>query len=316
MQTLSKAVTLFIISIVVYAIWVFASTPNVSELNGCIKTHEYEVTLCPKNGKYAKLSDISSLLKNLIIIAEDSSFYSHKGFEISEIKDSFLKNISSHRFARGGSTITQQLAKNVFLPFDKTLTRKIKEAVLAREIERAYSKDKILELYLNVIEFGKNIYGVKSAAEIYFNKPPSSLNLLEAAFITYLIPNPKVYSKIFYNGQLTPYSRYRILDLCYRMYRFHRITEDQYLAAKEFVDAFPWRTLSAADNARLSGILTGDTLPAITDDVLEDLPLNDASLSPAEPSAEELSTTEDAANPIEEAAPAEPNSESDSPFNE
>ncbi|OFZ18049.1 MAG: hypothetical protein A2Z20_08030 [Bdellovibrionales bacterium RBG_16_40_8] len=281
-----------------FIIWAILGTPKVNDITGCVVTHTYKIKLCAKNENYVNLQKINTIFKNLVIISEDASFYSHRGFDFAELKNSFSSNMSTKRIARGGSTITQQLAKNVFLPFDKTLTRKIREAILANNIEHILTKDQILEKYLNVIEFGPNIYGITAAAKFYFSKRPADLNLLESAFLTYLIPNPKVYHRVYTNKKLTPYSRFRILALCYRMYRFQKILLGQYYAAREYVDQFPWKDLTAWQNNNLNGILT------ITDPDYSDMPSQPSSDEPipefdstvdyVEPSLDELDIPDDA----------------------
>lgn len=272
--------------------WMISSLPKVDQLQGCLKTSIYSIWLCDKSPNYVKLQNISPYFKNLTIVAEDTTFYSHNGFDLAEIKNSFEQNWLSFKFARGGSTITQQLVKNVFLSKEKTILRKIKEAYLAYQVESLFSKDQILEKYFNVIELGPKIYGVKAAANRYFQKYPSELNLVESAFLTYLIPNPINHSRVFTNQKLSPYSRYRILDLCYRLYRFGKISENQYLAAKSLVDQFPWNTLSDLDRERLSNPdliaspVTLDTQPNLpeSDQSLEVVPIDEIE------SSEDIST--------------------------
>jgi monofunctional glycosyltransferase len=233
--------------------WLMVSMPNPQQITGCMVTEMYRVSLCEKNASYARTNQISQYVKDVIVISEDSSFYYHKGFDWFEIKNSMRENWADLSYSRGGSTITQQLAKNVFLSHEKTITRKIREAYLAFQIEQLLTKPKILEKYLNVVEFGNNIFGIRPAAQHYFNKSPDQLNLLEAAYLAYLLPNPKMYSRVYYKGALTDFSRFRILDLCYKMYRYGRISEDQYNAAKEYVSLFPWKGMDGVQLARLSG---------------------------------------------------------------
>ena len=151
----------------------------------------------------------------------------------------------SGHFRRGGSTLTQQLAKNVFLDKEKSLWRKLKEAYLAHAIEKHYKKDFILEKYLNVVEFGDGIYGVRSAALHYFHKSPSELNPLEAAYLAHLLPNPKVYSRSFRSGSLTPFSRKSVSTILRRMEAYHKLSPESYALAINELPHFPWNGLSA-----------------------------------------------------------------------
>jgi monofunctional biosynthetic peptidoglycan transglycosylase len=133
---------------------------------------------------------IPDLLKKTVRITEDSSFYWHKGVDFNELKESIKKNIREKRWARGGSTITQQLAKNLYLSTEKSLVRKIKEYWIARQLEKALSKDRIFELYLNVIEFGPGIFGVQAASQHYFDRDVNELNVEHVIRLTAIIPRP------------------------------------------------------------------------------------------------------------------------------
>ncbi len=141
--------------------------------------------------EWIPLDDVSEKLIQAVIMGEDASFYTHHGFDLYEIKESIKKNFERGRFARGASTITQQTAKNLFLSTDKSLHRKLKEALLTFRIERALSKRRILEIYLNVIEWGQDIYGVEAAARVYFGKRARSLDAAESAALVAMIPNPR-----------------------------------------------------------------------------------------------------------------------------
>ena len=229
---MNKLFNIFLIALFVSAAYVYVTLPDVSTLETCFTTTMHKVELCSKKPTYVKLSQISPNIKNAIVISEDVSFYSHKGFDATEFKNSFVKNLKKMSFARGGSTITQQLAKNAYLNGDKTLTRKAKELILALRIEEKYSKNTILEKYLNVVEFGQGIYGIKAATEHYFQKPPALITPLEAAFLAFLLPNPQKYSVSFKNQQLTPFARGRLQDILFKMQHYKKITEGEYTYAK------------------------------------------------------------------------------------
>ncbi len=157
-----------------------------------------------------------------------------------ETHGAFKENLQKKTFKRGGSTITQQLAKNMFLTPEKTIIRKVKEALITRELERTLTKNEILERYLNLVEFGENIYGIKSAAQYYFKKQPSQLTVLESAFLAILLPNPKKNSASFRKKELTPYARQRIRQTIERMFLLDRISFEAYTLAKLNMAAFPW----------------------------------------------------------------------------
>jgi monofunctional biosynthetic peptidoglycan transglycosylase len=201
-------------------------------------TSLYHVHLCPGTDSYVRLNQISQYLQKAVVLTEDSSFWTHEGFDLHEMQNSLKANLEKGKFARGGSTITQQLAKNLFLSKEKTLSRKILEAVITVRIEKTLSKKDILERYLNVVQFGKDIYGVKSAAKFYFSKTPENLSLAESAFLVFLLPNPEVYAKSFYKKQLTPFAKTRLNTIVDRMYQYDRVTESEYLAAKSELQYF------------------------------------------------------------------------------
>lgn len=126
-----------------------------------------------------------------VVVAEDGTFWSHGGFDWFEFRESIERNIKEGRPARGASTITQQLVKNLFLSSSKNPLRKLKEWILTWYVEQTLSKSRILELYLNVIEWGKGIYGIEAAAQHYFGKSAADLNREEAARLAAIIPSPR-----------------------------------------------------------------------------------------------------------------------------
>lgn len=218
----------FLLIIVLGFTFILMQIPSDKEIKGCITTKMYEVKLCPDNGQYVKIGQISEFLQKSVVLTEDSAFYQHSGFDFTELERSFKTNLEKGKFARGGSTITQQLAKNLFLTKDKTLTRKLIEALITIRIEKVLSKKQILEKYLNVVQFGKNIFGVKQAALYYFKKTPGQLNMTESAFLTFLLPSPETYSKSFHLKQLTPFAKKRLYTIVERMYAFQRIGTEDY----------------------------------------------------------------------------------------
>lgn len=143
---------------------------------------------------YDPLTDISKHMQNAVIASEDERFYQHNGFDPKAVIRAIFHNLLSGDFAEGGSTITQQLARNVFLTADKTISRKVKEIILSIRIEQNYKKTEILELYLNQAFFGEGCYGVETASRKYFNKHAKDLTLAEASLLTAVLPAPSVYS--------------------------------------------------------------------------------------------------------------------------
>lgn len=146
------------------------------------------------------LSRITPELTRAVLAGEDTKFFSHKGFDWEEVLKAVKTSVTSLSFPRGASTITQQLAKNLYLSEARTPTRKVKELLISRRLEQRLSKRRILELYLNVIEWGPGVFGVKAASSYYFEKDPSSLSASECAFLAAVIPSPRG----LYNPKLYP----------------------------------------------------------------------------------------------------------------
>jgi monofunctional biosynthetic peptidoglycan transglycosylase len=171
---------------------------------------------------------VSPVAVSAIVLSEDWAFYQHNGFDFQQMWDSFTTNLEKGKFARGGSTITQQMVKNVYLTGEKTIWRKIQEAVLAIRVERHLSKRRILEIYLNVVEFGQGLYGIGPASRFYFQKSPSELTAREGAFLAMLLPSPKKYSVSFRKKELTPYARSIVRDLLGKLQVTGRLTSEEY----------------------------------------------------------------------------------------
>jgi monofunctional biosynthetic peptidoglycan transglycosylase len=150
-----------------------------------------------------------------VVVSEDWAFFEHGGYDVRQIREAVREDLKARRFVRGASTLTQQLARTLFLEKDKNLWRKLKELLLAVQLEREFEKRRILEFYINVVDWGRGIYGIQRAAEVYFEKTPGELSAKEGAFLAMLLPNPRNYSASFYQGELTPFAESsinRILD--------------------------------------------------------------------------------------------------------
>ena len=146
--------------------------------------------------RWVPLNQVSPLLIKAILIGEDDKFYQHEGFDYEALEQAFEKNLKQGRFAAGASTISQQLTNNLFLSPEKSLTRKAKEAILTWRMEQTLSKRRILELYVNVAEWGDGIFGIEAAARHYFHKPASALTSMEAARLASVLPNPIRFSAV------------------------------------------------------------------------------------------------------------------------
>lgn len=218
--------------------YVYWQIPSEETIKGCFKTSMYAVDFCPTSKNYVKLNSISSKLQRSIIMTEDSSFYTHNGFDQEGIARCYEKLKETHRITCGGSTITQQLAKNLFLTKDKTFVRKGLEALITIKLEKTLTKKEILEKYLNVVQFGKNIFGIKQAAQFYFKKHPSELDVVESAFLAMVLPNPEKYSQSYYRKDLTRFARKRISGIIRNMHRYKSLSDDEYFSAIEKLEYF------------------------------------------------------------------------------
>jgi len=184
------------------AAWIFWRLPDVSGLKNSRATLSIEVPdwkgrlhpflLGPKNPDWVPLADLPADLKWAVIVAEDGNFYEHKGVDIPALKEALKYDLQQKRLARGASTITQQVAKNVLLSREKTLRRKLRELVVAMRMEKELSKGRILELYLNVVELGPMVYGAGQGARHYFDKSAADLSAAECAFLAAILPGPRV----------------------------------------------------------------------------------------------------------------------------
>lgn len=176
-----------------------------------------------------ELKDIPENLKKALIATEDKNFYRHHGYDITGLARSTIQNILAGRVVQGASTITQQLARVLFLNNERTFDRKLKELFIAARIEKTISKDQILEMYMNNVYLGAGAYGVEGAAQIYFDKHLKNCDLAELALIAGLPQAPSVYSP-FNNMDLAVQRRNQVLT---RMYKMRYITRDEYEKAKE-----------------------------------------------------------------------------------
>jgi len=146
----------------------------------------------PKNPNWTPSGRIPAEMKWAVILAEDSNFYKHEGFDVKAIKNAIKYDLEKKSLKRGASTITQQTAKNLFLSREKTVTRKLKEIYLAWRMEQELTKGRIVEFYLNVVELGPMVYGIGHGSRYYFGKPASALTPRECAFLAAMLPGPRV----------------------------------------------------------------------------------------------------------------------------
>lgn len=284
----------FITSAAGFASYVYLQIPTEETIKGCFKTSMHGIDLCPTEKTYVKLKNISLKLQRAIIQTEDSAFYTHKGFDEEGLTRCYEKLKETHKVTCGGSTITQQLAKNLFLYKDKTFWRKGLEALITFKLEKTLTKKEILERYLNVVQFGKDIYGVKQAAQYYFKKYPSELDVVESAFLAMVLPNPEKYSKSYYRKDLTKFARRRISGIITDMHRYKALSDEEYFAGMGKLEYF--LTAGQAKAETDAAGLTSDELNEMIDEGNSGLP--------------ETAASENIAPAVEPEPKAEPNADS------
>ncbi|MBI1922234.1 MAG: transglycosylase domain-containing protein [Geobacter sp.] len=202
---LRKAVKIVIALFTLYAIYIGISLlflPSVEPLKDRRtsmtiqvkdwKGNRHPLVVGPKSRYWSPSGSIPSEMKWAVILAEDANFYKHEGIDVKAIKNAIKYDLEKKSFAKGASTITQQVAKNLFLSREKTISRKVKEIVLARRMEEELTKGRIVELYLNVIELGPMVYGIGHGSRYYFGKHPSALTPRECSFLAAMLPGPRV----------------------------------------------------------------------------------------------------------------------------
>jgi Transglycosylase len=188
---------------------------------------------------FIALRDVPPLFVRTLLLSEDAGFYGHRGIDLRELPSALLTNWSRGGAARGASTITQQLAKNLFLSRDKEVGRKLQELAITFLLESALGKDRILEIYLNIIEWGPDLRGLRPAAHRYFGREPQELTPAQMAFLVAIIPGPIKYQRSFARGTPGPGLRSLIDDLLAKLRSVHAIGEEEYeraLSEPIFVD--------------------------------------------------------------------------------
>jgi len=190
------------------------------------------ISVSPDSPDFIPLADVPPVFVRTLLLGEDSAFFGHRGIDLSEMPSAILTNWAKGGIARGASTITQQLAKNLFLTREKRLGRKLQELCLALLLESALTKSRILEIYLNIIEWGPDLYGLRPAARRYFGVEPRDLSHKQMAFLVALIPGPIKYQRSFADGTLSPGFRPLVDALLAKLRSVDVITEDEYEAAR------------------------------------------------------------------------------------
>ena len=268
-----RILLLFIVIILAYVAYEWVTFPNVEELKtGFPKTTAFmdirraELRSAGKDDtlQYTPVpySRISPYLRRGVLVAEDNSFYEHSGVDTQAMREAFERDWKRKQITHGGSTITQQLAKNLYLSPSRNPLRKIREYFLAMALERHLTKKRILELYLNVVEMGERVYGAEAAAQFYFHKPASALTPREAALLAGCLPNPRAMVASSPNKRL----RARQRMILSRLRRWGYLAESEVLTEKK------------------------PAAPPVTDTALQQTPPTDTA-SPAPPTVTETTAT-------------------------
>jgi hypothetical protein len=187
-----------------------------------------EIDVSPRSPGFTPLAQVSKAAAAAFVSSEDAGFWTHRGVDPAALVGALRKNVAEGRVAVGGSTITMQTVKNLYLSQDRTLSRKLQELFLAWHLENILQKERILEIYMNIVELGPGIYGITQASEHFFAKHPFDLNLMEASYLATLLPSPKRRYAYFCASQLTPTFRDMVVGLMRRTVNLGRIGYDRY----------------------------------------------------------------------------------------
>lgn len=218
--------------------------------------------------RWAPYGNISPSLRRAVLVAEDNSFYEHEGVDVEGMKEAFERNWKRRKITHGGSTITQQLAKNLYLSPSRNPLRKVREYFIARSLEKHLTKKRILEIYLNVVEMGERVYGAEAASRHYFGKSASALSASQAALLAGSLPNPRVMNPGNPNKRL----RARQRMILSRMKRWGYMLEREVLTEKK-----PEPEKTTAETTETS----------------ETAPVTDTDLAPQETTTETTATESD-----------------------
>lgn len=220
LRWLGKGVATAIALIMLYQLWIFAhvlwwidhNPSTTSFMEAGLARRQEKNPDAELRHKWVPYDRISIHLKRALVAAEDAKFISHEGFDVEGIEAAVKKNLKKGKLVAGGSTISQQLAKNLFLSGDRSFIRKGQEAVITLMIEATWSKRRILEVYLNVIEWGNGIYGAEAAARRYYKTSAANLSRDQAARLAAMVPNPRWFenhrSSRAYQRRVAVISRY------------------------------------------------------------------------------------------------------------
>jgi penicillin-binding protein 1A len=189
------------------------------------------IDVSPASPDFVPRAELPPLFQRALLISEDAAFFSHQGLDLAELPKALAANWAGAGALRGASTISQQLAKNLFLTRERSLARKLQELPLAFLLESALGKDRILEIYVNVIEWGPGVYGLRPAARYYFGKQPGELSPKETAFLVVMIPGPIKYQRSFNEGALSSGLEPLVVNLLAKLRSVDALSDQEYEAA-------------------------------------------------------------------------------------
>ncbi|HUR81024.1 MAG TPA: monofunctional biosynthetic peptidoglycan transglycosylase [Thermoanaerobaculia bacterium] len=278
-----RVLLIFLVVLLAWLAWEWITFPDVARLaTERPKTTafmEQRKKLLRSEGKsdalewtWVSYGQISPYLRRGVLVAEDNSFYEHEGVDVDAMKEAFERDWKRRKISHGGSTITQQLAKNLYLSPSRNPLRKVREYFIARSLEKHLTKKRILEIYLNVVEMGERVYGAEAAARHYFKKSASALSTREAALLAGCLPNPRIMNPGDPNKRL----RARQRMILSRMKRWGYLFEREVLTEKK----------PAAEPATTSSSDTTETAAADT------APATDTDLGPPTDTGDTAETTE------------------------
>lgn len=207
---MNRALALMVLWFFIYQLWVFLhicwwikfNPSSTAFMDASLAVMQEENPKAQLKHHWIEYSKISTNLKRAVIASEDAKFLQHHGFDWQGIENAYKKNIKKGKLVAGGSTITQQLAKNLFLSSKRSIFRKFEEVIITIMLEQMLTKQRIFEIYLNVIEWGNGVFGAEAAARHYYNKGAHSLSTTQAAKLAVIVPNPRFYDKHRYTHYL------------------------------------------------------------------------------------------------------------------
>lgn len=201
-----------------------------------VETHLQSAPKALKQYHWISIDQINRELLYAIVMSEDGDFFSHQGIDYDALISALGENIKRREWSFGASTISQQTVKNIYFENSKTLYRKLKELLVTKRMEKALSKNEILELYLNIVEFGPDIYGIAAAADYYFSAKPSELNAAQGAFLAILMPSPRKYHFTIYQNKYLAKRHQR---------KYRRILQDmrfkEYISPSQYQKYMRWQ---------------------------------------------------------------------------